>query len=73
MPVVTEEQPTPARRRGRYPKEFGTDGFDQCTAVGLDFNGQAIYSTSSFGGVFSIATGSLPHATPGMAYGPVTL
>ena len=25
MPVVTEEQPTPTRRRGRYPKEFRTD------------------------------------------------
>jgi transposase-like protein len=25
MPVVTEQQPTPARRRGRYPKEFRTD------------------------------------------------
>jgi transposase-like protein len=25
MPVVTEEQPTPARRRGRYPKEFRRD------------------------------------------------
>ena len=25
MPVVTEEQPTPARRRGRYPKEFRAD------------------------------------------------
>jgi len=25
MPVVTEEQPTPARRRGRYPKEFRED------------------------------------------------
>ena len=25
MPVVTEEQPTPARRRGRYPAEFRRD------------------------------------------------
>ena len=25
MPVVTEDQPTPARRRGRYPKEFRRD------------------------------------------------
>jgi transposase-like protein len=25
MPVVTEVQPTPARRRGRYPKEFRRD------------------------------------------------
>jgi transposase len=25
MPTVTEEQPTPARRRGRYPKEFRRD------------------------------------------------
>jgi transposase len=25
MPVVTEDQPTPARRRGRYPKEFRKD------------------------------------------------
>src|SRR5487761_1982221 len=25
MPVVTEDQPTPARRRGRYPKEFRSD------------------------------------------------
>jgi transposase len=25
MPVVTEDQPTPARRRGRYPKEFSRD------------------------------------------------
>ena len=25
MPVVTEQQPTPARRRGRYSKEFRTD------------------------------------------------
>jgi transposase-like protein len=25
MPVVTEEQSTPARRRGRYPKEFRRD------------------------------------------------
>ena len=25
MPVVTEDQPTPQRRRGRYPKEFRTD------------------------------------------------
>ena len=25
MPVVAEEQPTPARRRGRYPKEFRRD------------------------------------------------
>ena len=24
MPVVTEQQPTPARRRGRYSKEFRT-------------------------------------------------
>ena len=25
MPVVTEDQPTPARRRGRYPTEFRRD------------------------------------------------
>ena len=25
MQVVTEDQPTPARRRGRYPKEFRRD------------------------------------------------
>jgi len=25
MPVVSEDQPTPARRRGRYPKEFRRD------------------------------------------------
>lgn len=25
MPVVTEEKPTPVRRRGRYPKEFRRD------------------------------------------------
>ena len=25
MPAVTEEKPTPARRRGRYPKEFRRD------------------------------------------------
>ncbi len=25
MPVVTNEQPTPARRRGRYPKQFRRD------------------------------------------------
>ena len=25
MPVVTEDQPTPTRRRGRYPKEFRRD------------------------------------------------
>src|SRR5664279_5294643 len=25
MPVVTEDRPTPGRRRGRYPKEFRTD------------------------------------------------
>jgi len=25
MPTVTEEQPTPARRRGRYPREFRRD------------------------------------------------
>ena len=25
MPVVTEDQPTPARRRGRYPREFRRD------------------------------------------------
>jgi transposase-like protein len=25
MPVVTEDQPAPARRRGRYPKEFRRD------------------------------------------------
>ena len=25
MPVVTEDQPMPARRRGRYPKEFRRD------------------------------------------------
>jgi transposase-like protein len=25
MSVVTEDQPTPARRRGRYPKEFRRD------------------------------------------------
>jgi transposase-like protein len=25
MPVVTEDQPTPARRRGRYPKEYRRD------------------------------------------------
>jgi len=25
MPVVTEDQPTSARRRGRYPKEFRRD------------------------------------------------
>src|SRR5271169_2527314 len=25
MPTVTEEQPTPARRRGRYPGEFRRD------------------------------------------------
>jgi len=25
MPTMTEEQPTPARRRGRYPKEFRRD------------------------------------------------
>src|SRR5664279_6120484 len=25
MPVVTEDQPTPARRRGTYPKEFRRD------------------------------------------------
>jgi transposase len=25
MPVVTNEQPTPARRRGRYPKQFRKD------------------------------------------------
>lgn len=25
MPVVTEDKPTPARRRGRYPKEFRRD------------------------------------------------
>ncbi len=25
MPVVTEDQPTPSRRRGRYPKEFRKD------------------------------------------------
>jgi transposase-like protein len=25
MPVVTEEKPTPARRRRRYPKEFRRD------------------------------------------------
>ena len=25
MPVVTEDQPTPDRRRGRYPKEFRRD------------------------------------------------
>jgi transposase len=25
MPVVTKDQPTPARRRGRYPKEFRRD------------------------------------------------
>jgi transposase-like protein len=25
MPVVTEDQPTPARRRGRYPKGFRRD------------------------------------------------
>jgi transposase-like protein len=25
MPVVTEETPTPARRRGRYPREFRRD------------------------------------------------
>ena len=29
MPVVTEEQPTAARRRGRYPKEFRPDAADQ--------------------------------------------
>ncbi len=25
MPAVTDEKPTPARRRGRYPKEFRRD------------------------------------------------
>src|ERR1035438_10189500 len=25
MPVVTEDRPTPGRRRGRYPKKFRTD------------------------------------------------
>jgi len=25
MPTVTDEKPTPARRRGRYPKEFRRD------------------------------------------------
>jgi len=25
MPTVTEEKPTPVRRRGRYPKEFRRD------------------------------------------------
>ncbi len=25
MPAVTAEKPTPGRRRGRYPKEFGRD------------------------------------------------
>ena len=25
MPAMTEEKPTPARRRGRYPKEFRRD------------------------------------------------
>src|ERR1019366_8751291 len=25
MPVVTEDRPTPGRRRGRYPKEFRKD------------------------------------------------
>ena len=25
MPAVTGEKPTPARRRGRYPKEFQRD------------------------------------------------
>ena len=25
MPIVTDEKPTPGRRRGRYPKEFRRD------------------------------------------------
>src|SRR5664280_459852 len=28
MPVVTEDRPTPGRRRGRFPKEFRKDATD---------------------------------------------
>ena len=28
MPIVTEDRPTPGRRRGRFPKEFRKDAAD---------------------------------------------